>query len=121
MENGLPNNLSGGTFEAQDGAIWCGFLKGGVISRFDGQAWQTYTSRDGLPEDISFVRPWQTKDGTIWASGGKGTARIVRFDGRRWHVNAPEALSKLSGNNLLVVGTPTHDGGVWFLSLGSGY
>jgi len=111
VEDGLAGNRPGGLLEAQDGTLWCGFYEGG-ISRFDGQTWQTYTSRDGLPQDIKFNKLWQTKDGTLWAGSddAKMNARFCRFDGTRWQVYAPEALSTFSGN---ILGTPVQDGSVW--------
>ncbi len=64
---------------APDGAVWAGTWGGGV-SRFDGKAWRSYTTKDGLSGNIvySMVR---AADGVFWFGTDHG---VSRFDGKTW-------------------------------------
>ncbi|MCH7549518.1 MAG: T9SS type A sorting domain-containing protein, partial [Candidatus Krumholzibacteriota bacterium] len=85
----------------------------------DGERWQTYTARDGLPEDFSSTSLWQTFDGAIWAAGRRG--RLCRFDGERWHqmgsgvgtffMGLVHTIAQ--GNNVLYVGGMFDQVGIW--------
>jgi len=61
-----------------DGAVWAGTWGAG-LNRFDGEAWTTWTAKDGLPGNHVFSVHADAK-GRIWIGTNAGLARLV--DGR---------------------------------------
>jgi ligand-binding sensor domain-containing protein len=57
---------------APDGALWFGTWDG--VSRFDGQTWTTYTTKDGLTND-SVEAIAVAPDGALWFGTGGGVSR----------------------------------------------
>jgi len=64
---------------ASDGAIWAGTWGGGV-SRFDGTAWTSYTTREGLAGNIVYSIV-QDDAGVLWFGTDNG---VTRYDGKSW-------------------------------------
>lgn len=64
---------------AADGGVWAGSWGGGV-SRWDGQKWSSFSSKDGLAGNIVYSIA-QGKDGALWFGTDKG---ISRYDGKSW-------------------------------------
>jgi ligand-binding sensor domain-containing protein len=95
-----------------DGAAWFGFGTtssrpvGGGISRFDGQAWETFSQAKGLPisDAVRFLEV--APDSTLWAAGGCGVA--YRTD-TGWQQAA--GCDELQGNVAGMAFAP--DGAVW--------
>ena len=108
VADGVASDSTSGLFESRDGTIWIGHMWGGGISRFDGEAWQTYPVPDGLPERVHIDTFWQAGDGTLWCVGSNG--QLGRFDGNRW-TTYPTGASPLTGR---VLAQPTRDGAIWF-------
>jgi len=91
VDDGLAGDEVSSIAVAPDGAVWFGTgrwdeeavirgLLGTGVSRFDGEAWTTYTAADGLASD----RVWSivaAPDGTLWFGTPEG---ISRFDGETW-------------------------------------
>lgn len=55
--------------------MWIGHGNG--LSRFDGQRWRTYTTRDGLP-DNQVLALCRARTGELWAGTAHGLARLAR-------------------------------------------
>lgn len=64
---------------APDGSIWAGTWGGGV-SRFDGQKWTSFTTKDGLAGSIVYAVA-RSKDGIFWFGTSNG---VSRYDGKTW-------------------------------------
>ena len=65
--------------ESSDGAMWFGTDEG--VRRYDGRAWQQFTTEDGLlSAPVNVLRA--AADGTVYAGSDMG---ISRFDRGRWH------------------------------------
>lgn len=64
---------------AKDGGVWAGTWGGGV-SRFDGERWTSFSSRDGLAGDIVYAIV-QDKAGSLWFGTNRG---VSRYDGKVW-------------------------------------
>ena len=77
-EHGLAANRVNSVAIGRDGAIWAGTAAG--LSRYDGRAWQTFTTADGLPDDAVYDVVVD-RDGLVWAGTGSG---LARYDGNAW-------------------------------------
>lgn len=64
---------------SQSGKIWVGSEKNGVLS-FDGENWQLYTKKDGLPSDEIFSLTVDDQD-NLWVGTWEG---VAKFDGNDW-------------------------------------
>lgn len=85
--------------------LW--FATAAGVSRWDGQRWQTFTARDGLPDHpISEIMVDRGRDRIWFGSRGPNADSngLTYFDGRRW--------TNLTGAD----GLPDHDG-VWGMAL----
>ncbi len=60
--------------------IWAGTWGAGV-SRFDGEKWNNYNSKDGLAGNIVYSIA-EADDGSMWFGTNKG---LSRFDGEHWY------------------------------------
>lgn len=88
-----------------DGLIWAGTWGGGV-GRFDGKAWQNYTTKDGLAGNIVYSIAQDIK-GNLWFGTNRG---VTRFDGKNWHsLTRKEGL--LEDNVYALAAAPNGD--VW--------
>ncbi len=84
-----------------DGLAWGATGQRGVAC-FDGQAWQFYTTADGLPSDA--VRNLSVApNGAVWAITDQG---VARFDGQNWL-----PVNGISAYDLAFA----PDGSAWFL------
>lgn len=99
-----PNYVFCVTVDA-DNQVWAGTWGGGV-SRFDGNKWTNYTSRDGLAGNIVLSMA-QAPDGAMWFGTSNG---VSRFDGKKW-----QTLTRrdgLFGDSVYAVAV-TPSGEVW--------
>lgn len=82
---GFPESLEQKNINAiavsQAGKIWVGLEKNGVLS-FDGENWQLYTKKDGLPSDEIFSLTVDAQD-NLWVGTWEG---VAKFDGSNWSV-----------------------------------
>ncbi|MBI5197943.1 MAG: regulator [Nitrospirae bacterium] len=86
--------------------LWFGTWGAG-LSRFDGQKWKTYTTRDGLAGN--FVTDlYVDKEGLLWATTEGG---VSIFDGKRWKRYTRE--EGLVDDSIYTV-TPDASGRLWF-------
>ena len=86
VEHGLAANRVNSIAIGRDGAVWAGTVGG--LSRYDGRAWQTFTTANGLPHD--FVHDVAVdRDGLVWAAT---TAGLARYDGQSWRVYSSSGL-----------------------------
>lgn len=98
----------------RNGTLWLGTEKGGVVS-FDGKAWQTYTTREGLPSNEIFGLTVDEKN-NVWAATWEG---VAKFDGNTW--TAPYTAQKdtiFSNHSHAIVFDSTGD--VWVGHIGYG-
>jgi signal transduction histidine kinase/ligand-binding sensor domain-containing protein/ActR/RegA family two-component response regulator len=72
--NSLCSNYVNNIVEARDGALWISTTEG--LSRYEVTAnrWTTYTTRDGLPDDVTFG-VIEDSTGCLWISTNKGICR----------------------------------------------
>ena len=100
--DGLASVRVNGIAQAE-GAIWFATDRG--VSRYDGIAWRTYTSEDGLPDDDvrAVVRG---KDGTLWFGAASG---VCRFDGTTWEAFGADRGLPGACNGLLAA----DNGDIW--------
>lgn len=85
-EHGLAANRTTTIAVGLDGRIWVGTAAG--VSRYDGQAWQTFTAADGLAGDAT-TDLLVDRDGVVWAAAAQG---LSRYDGRAWRSYTSDAL-----------------------------
>lgn len=91
------NNITA-LYAASDGALWIGFLMGGVSVLRDGQLTH-YPAAPGVPSDLLLAFA-EDRDGTIWAAARGG---FSRFDGQRWQaVGADWGYPGTQAHSLLV-------------------
>ena len=77
-EHGLAGNRVSSVAVGADGVIWAGTSSG--LSRYDGRAWQTFTTANGLPADL-VNDVVVDRDGYVWAATAGG---LGRYDGEAW-------------------------------------
>ncbi|WP_057656920.1 sensor histidine kinase [Pseudoxanthomonas dokdonensis] len=73
------NNITS-LYAASDGALWIGFLMGGISVLRDGHL-RHYPAGPGVPADLLLAFA-EDRDGTLWAAARDG---FSRFDGQAWH------------------------------------
>ena len=118
-KDGLAHNVVTSVVQARDGAMW--FATRGGISRYDGQAWQTFSEENGLPGN-NFSGLFEAENGTLWATGGFGFRgqpgnRIARLAGDRWEpVMLPANLEGVDVGPIVGVA----GGGLCFATAGMG-
>lgn len=90
---------------APDGTVWAGTWGGGV-SRFDGNKWVNFTTKDGLAGNLvySMVRD---ANGRMWFGTDRG---VSRFDGKAWRSFTPHD-GLLEANVYALAAAPTGD--IW--------
>lgn len=94
-----------------DGIVWAGTWGAG-LSRFDGETWANYTTKEGLPSNHVFMLN-KDKDGAIWAGTSHGLAKVKR-DG------SFDVLTKTEGlyaDNVFSMANAS-DGSIWVGSFG---
>ena len=92
----MSNNIVTAIYEEAGGGMWFGTLGGGV-SRYDGEGFVTFTTKDGLAND-SVVAIHGPPDGAIWIGTGGG---ISRYDGHAIFNLIPE--NEMTNNPVVVV------------------
>lgn len=58
---------------SRDGTVWCGTWGGG-LARFDGENWQSFTMKDGLPGNHVFMLH-EDQEGRLWVGTSSGLAQ----------------------------------------------
>lgn len=90
---------------AADGGVWAGSWGAGV-SRWDGQKWTSFSSKDGLAGNIVYAIA-QGKDGVFWFGTDKG---VSRYDGKTWkNIGVQDGLLDKNVYSLAV----TPNGDIW--------
>ncbi|MFA6108920.1 MAG: sigma 54-interacting transcriptional regulator [Candidatus Latescibacterota bacterium] len=93
MRDGLPDLKIECLFEDSSGGLWIGTHDRGVV-RYDGDQFQGFTRRDGLPGDGVFGVV-EDRRGTIWFATNQG---LALYDGQEVHaVQLDEPCSFLWG------------------------
>ena len=95
---------------ALDQSIWAATWGGGV-SRFNGNRWQNYTTREGLAGDIVYSIA-QEPSGVLWFGTNRG---LSRYDGNIWH-NYDKKSGLLEDNVYALAVAPNGD--IWAGSRG---
>lgn len=90
---------------AADGGVWAGSWGGGV-SRWDGQKWSSFSTKNGLAGNIVYSIV-QDKDGILWFGTDKG---VSRYDGKDWKTIA--VADGLLDNNVYALAV-TASGEIW--------
>lgn len=71
----------------------------GLILRWDGSAWRGESG--GAEANQDFVSLWGTSESNITAVGGRGNARISRYDGTSWTTTAPSGYGGINGVSMI--------------------
>ena len=110
--DGLVHNQVISVFQASDGALWFGTMRGGV-SRYNG-AWQNFAEEDGLADNrVQAIH--ESNDGAIWfATFGGG---VSRYDGVTWQTYTDDDGL---GYDWIHGITQADDGAMWFAARGFG-
>jgi len=105
-----PNYIVSLAVDAQ-GVVWTGTWGGG-LSRYDGQKWTHYTTKDGLPGNHVFMLNIDPK-GSLWAGTNNGLARVKPEGGF-------EVMTTADGlfNNTVFSMATAKDGTLWVGSFG---
>ncbi|MBI3229549.1 MAG: regulator, partial [Burkholderiales bacterium] len=90
--------------------VWAGTWGGGV-SYYDGKAWRSYTSKDGLAGDVVYSIA-EGADGSLWFGTDRG---VSRFDGKQWYSYGRQQ-GLLSDHVYAIVALPGNE--VWVGSRG---
>ncbi len=90
---------------APDGTIWAGTWGGGA-TRYDGNTWRNFTSKDGLAGNIVYAIARDQK-GVLWFGTNNG---VARYDGNTWR-SLGTADGLLDGNVYALAVAP--DGDIW--------
>ena len=106
VAEGLPQSQVFSTFHDSKGYIWFG-TQGGGLSRFDGEDFENYSTKDGLPSN--YVQAIFEVQGAIWAGTQEG---LCFFEGQGFQEvklddpqeNRANAFS-LQGDSSLWIGT----------------
>jgi hypothetical protein len=111
-DDGLAGSVVRGIERTSDGVMWFGCWGRGVSS-YDGLAWRSYGTEDGLPSlDVRAVRI--DANGRLWAGTSDGIACLT---GTLWNAmrTGTAKIEPMSVYSIL----PFPDGSLWF-GLGSG-
>ena len=60
----------------QDGALWLGLSRDGILRLYDGKTWTHFGAEQGVPEK-SIGRLFEDRSGVLWAAAGEGG--LLRF------------------------------------------
>ena len=95
----------------RDGVVWAGTWGGG-LSRFDGKAWKTYTTAEGLPGNHVSMLHVDRTSGLLWVGTNNGLSRLEDGKFRRMGVE-----DGLFANTVFSMVTTASDG-IWVGSFG---
>ena len=95
----------------RDGVVWAGTWGGG-LSRFDGKAWKTYTTAEGLPGNHVSMLHVDRVTGALWVGTNNGLSRLEGGRFRRLGVE-----DGLFANTVFSMVTTAADG-IWVGSFG---
>lgn len=101
-----PNYVFSVLHDKTGRGMWFGTWGGGV-SLFDGKAWRSFSTTDGLAGNIVYSMA-QDSDGGVWFGTNHG---VSYYDGSRW-TTYDTANGLLDSNVYAIAVTP--DGSVWF-------
>lgn len=90
---------------AADQSIWAGTWGGGA-SRFDGNKWTNFTTKNGLAGDIVYSMA-QDASGAIWFGTNNG---LTRYDGKTWR--SVDKQTGLLDNNVYALAVAPN-GEIW--------
>ena len=125
-KDGLANNNVWSIFQSQAGAMWFGVgtsslsggSGGGGVSRYDGEHWQTFTTKDGLIHDIVWSI-YQSRDSAMWFGSGdvfqSSGGGVNRYDGETWQ--SFTTANGLASNQVGII-LQTEDDAMWFGTIG---
>ncbi len=68
-----PNYISSSLFD-REGRLWVGTMGGG-LARFDGRAWTSYTTKDGLSGDVVYALSLDETRNVLWIGTNDGVSR----------------------------------------------
>jgi ligand-binding sensor domain-containing protein len=109
LSQGRPTYNPGYVFslvvDARDDSVWAGTWGGGV-SHYDGQAWTSYTTEDGLAGNIVYCIA-QDNNGILWFGTDNG---LSRYDGASW-ITYDRSAGLLEDNIYAITALPS--GEVW--------
>lgn len=109
-DNGLAGNIVQAIWQDPQGLVWFGTENG--VSRYDGRAWQTYRTGDGLVDNnVWFI---SGNADAVWFATSNG---MSRYDGRVW--NSYTVRDGLPNNDVRAV-LVARDGSVWAGMFGGG-
>jgi ligand-binding sensor domain-containing protein len=94
----------------KDGVVWVGTWGGG-LSRYDGKAWTSLTTKEGLPGNHVFMLHID-RNGLLWVGTNNGLAKLR--DGKFEVMTAEDGLF----NNNVFSMTTGDDGALWVGSFG---
>ena len=77
--HGLGTDSVSGSLEDSEGNLWFGSEIAGVLTRYDGRVFETFTSADGLP-DNPLVPMTEDSDNNVWF-GARSGGGVCRYDG----------------------------------------
>jgi len=105
-----PNYIVSLLVDRRDGAVWAGTWGGG-LARFDGAAFTSYTTAEGLPSNHIFML-YQDPEGELWAGTSDGLARMAKGAVKRYTTE-----NGLFSNNVFSMAVD-RNGDVWVGSFG---
>jgi len=114
VEDGLPGNLVYCAMEDQQGYLWFGTDKG--LSRFDGQSFFNYGTKEGLP-DPEVINLYQDAAGRLWIACFKQKP-VYRLEGRFISAQEDTLLNRLMMKNAGYIFSETADSTLWIVSGG---
>ncbi|HHH41425.1 MAG TPA: hypothetical protein ENK56_05415, partial [Chloroflexi bacterium] len=100
-QDGLAANTITAIAQAPDGSLWVGTPRG--VSRYDGQAWETFTEAStdgGLPDD-RVLTLLAGRDGSLWL--GTETGGLARYDPAGAHWRTYTRADGLAGDQVLAL------------------
>jgi hypothetical protein len=100
----LAGNNVRAILQDKEGAIWFG--TNGGVSRFEGESWKTYTTKDGLAGNwVDAII--QDKEGAIWFGTDNG---VNRFEGESWRTYTQK--DRLANNYVRAI-IQDKEGAIW--------